>query len=396
MDEKILQLRVGIFVVMAFAILFFLIWLTSESWKGKYVIYIKPTSAPGVTKDTPVRKNGILIGRVSAVQTQDDHVILTLRIDDDEPIYEKEIASIGTDSLLGDAVIEILPLPGDKRGNRLHDGDLLSHVVIKRNPMEIVDVALNLETQIADTLFAVRRAGETIEMTGVDVGELSRTIQEAFRDDDSDLKQLIAELRETTRKAQGAFDNFDKIFDNINEIIGDPANKDRISEVLASLPELFEELQGAVQDTREAVTSLQKTSETANINLQNLQPVTETLRSDGPDILRKVNRSLDNVDGLFGQLGKASESLKKLQSSEGTIGKLLNDPELYQTALETMQNVRDLSIKLEPMLNDLRMFADSIARDPGQLGVRGAVRNRDAKGTGYKGTTVGRERVERY
>jgi phospholipid/cholesterol/gamma-HCH transport system substrate-binding protein len=278
----------------------------------------------------------------------------------------------------------------------LQDGDLLSHVVIKRNPMEIVDVALNLETQISDTLAAVRRAGESIDMTGVDVGELSRTIQEAFRDDDGELKQLIAELRETSRKAQGAFDNFDKIFDNINEIIGDPANKDRISEVLASLPELFEELRGAVQDTREAVTSLQETSETANINLQNLRPVTETLESEGPEILRKVNRSLDNVDGLFEQIGKASASLKKLQSSEGTIGKLLNDPELYQTALETMQNVRDLSIKLEPMLNDLRMFADSIARDPGQLGVRGAVRNRDAKGTGYKGTTVGRERVERY
>ena len=51
-----------------------------------------------------------------------------------------------------------------------------------------------------------------------------------------------------------------------------------------------------------------------------------------------------------------------------------------------MENARVISTKIEPLVNDLRMFADSIARDPGQLGVRGAISNKgQAAKTGYKG-----------
>jgi phospholipid/cholesterol/gamma-HCH transport system substrate-binding protein len=64
---------------------------------------------------------------------------------------------------------------------------------------------------------------------------------------------------------------------------------------------------------------------------------------------------------------------------------------LYDTALETIENFRDQSLKIEPLMNDLRLFTDAIARDPGQLGIRGAVRNRNAPKTGYKGSTLGRE-----
>ena len=77
--------------------------------------------------------------------------------------------------------------------------------------------------------------------------------------------------------------------------------------------------------------------------------------------------------------------MSKLQNSEGTIGKLLNDTEIYDNVLETVENVRDLSVKLEPLVNDLRSFADVLARDPGMIGVRGALDRRPGK-TGYKGT----------
>jgi phospholipid/cholesterol/gamma-HCH transport system substrate-binding protein len=45
-------------------------------------------------------------------------------------------------------------------------------------------------------------------------------------------------------------------------------------------------------------------------------------------------------------------------------------------------------LKHKPLVNDLRVFADSLARDPGQLGVRGALQRRPA-GSGFKGTLTG-------
>ena len=90
----------------------------------------------------------------------------------------------------------------------------------------------------------------------------------------------------------------------------------------------------------------------------------------------------------FSEIQSAAKSLGKLQNSEGTIGKLLNDTELYDSVTETVNNIREVSQRLEPLMNDLRVFGDSIARDPGQLGVRGALKRRDAEGTGYKGTAA--------
>ena len=120
---------------------------------------------------------------------------------------------------------------------------------------------------------------------------------------------------------------------------------------------------------------------------------TQSLSENGPEILATINERLKNVDGVFDKIQQAAESLGKLQNSEGTIGKLLNDPELYETAVETVraakdavENIREQTAKIEPLINDARMFTDAIARDPGIIGVRGAIRNRNASKTGYKGT----------
>ena len=108
------------------------------------------------------------------------------------------------------------------------------------------------------------------------------------------------------------------------------------------------------------------------------------------------------IGGFADTLAKVS---KDLSNSEGTIGKLLNDPALYNSAYATVEEVKatvkdaradlaDLSYKLEPLVNDLRMFADSLARDPRQLGIKGALDSRPS-GAGYKSSTTGRGRVFR-
>ena len=165
MDENLLRLRVGLLVVMAIIILVILILLNSEGWVSQYDVVLKPGSAPGVTIGTPVRKNGILIGRVKDVTTEDDHVRLVLGVNDKESIYSNEVASIGAESFLGDAGIEILPLPRSQRGSRVSFGDSISRVTVKRNPMEIVDLALDLEVEMFKTLQTVQDAGEHVSLS---------------------------------------------------------------------------------------------------------------------------------------------------------------------------------------------------------------------------------------
>lgn len=399
MDEAVLKFRVGVFVIFALIILGLLIFLNSEGFSPQYTVYIKPASAPGVSKGTPVRKNGILIGRVGEVKTQDDHVVLTLKINESENIYSNEICSIGTESFLGDAAVEILPLPKDARGEKIASGNLMSRVSVKRNPMEIVDVALNLEDEITQTLQAVREAGTTIGDAGNGIQKLASTVQDAFDNEDSEFKMLLSDVRVMSQKAQSALDNFNRMFENINNVVGDPDLKGQVLDVMALLPEIFKEIRVTVADTRETINSYREISSKAGDNLDNLKDFTAALQSEGPEILQQVNLGLKNADGLLKKVGTFAETLTRvsnnLQNSDGTVGKLLNDPDLYNAALDTVENVRDLSVRLEPLVNDLRMFADSLARDPRQLGVRGALDMRPL-GTGYKGSTAGRERTIRH
>lgn len=396
MEEKVLRLRVGAFVVVAIIILAILIVLNSEFLGSQYSVVIKPSSAPGVTINTPVRKNGILIGRVRDVATEDDHVVLVLGINEDEMIYSNEIASIGAESFLGDAGIEILPLPREQRGQRVSDGQAMSRVSVKRNPMEIVDLALDLEGQIVETLKTVQVAGNAVNDAGSGIEQLASTVNMALNNEGSDLKVLLGDLRNVSSKAATSLDNFNRIFENVNEIVGDAELKNRINDAFKALPAVFREIRVTVADTRETIKSFGGVSSRVNDNLDNLSVFTKSLKNEGPEILEQVNASVQNIDKLLAQVKSFTGSLGKLEKAftnpNGTVGKLFNESDIYDSVKMTVDNARDvsaqvkaLSVRLEPMVRDLRTFADEVARDPGVIGVRGALDRRPSK-TGYKGS----------
>jgi phospholipid/cholesterol/gamma-HCH transport system substrate-binding protein len=376
-----------------------LILLNSEGWVSQYDVILKTGSAPGVTRGTPVRKNGILIGRVKDVTTEDDHVRLVLGVNEKESIYINEVASIGAESFLGDAGIEILPLPRDQRGARVAFGDAISRVTVKRNPMEVVDMALDLEAEMFKTLQTVQDAGEYVSSAGAGIDRLAKTVNLALTSEDSDLKLLLTDLRQASSKASSSLDNFNRIFENLNNIVGDPMLKDKTNEAFENLSAVFREVRTTVADTRKTINSFGGVSKRANENLDNLSVLTGSLKENGPEILTQVNSSLKNVDKLLSQAKGFSGALERLEKAfsnkDGTIGKLLNDTAIYDSVRETVDNARDvsvqvkeLSVKLEPMARDLRTFADGIARDPGSLGIRGALDLRPSK-SGYKGSKRG-------
>lgn len=383
MDENILKFRVGIFVVIAMCILGILIFLNSEGWVPQYTLYINPVSAPGVTQGTPIRKNGILIGRVKSVSTEDGYVRLELGINQDEKIYENEICSIGSESLLGDAVIEVLPLAAGERGALVTNQHVMGKVAIKRDPLKMF---ADLQPDLAETLKVIQGAGTAIEEAGTGVRTLTDSVQNAFRDDGSDFKQLIADVRQMSQKAQGALDNFNRIFENINNVVGDPELKGQIKSSLAELPKIFREIRVTIADTRETVKSFGEIPDAVTGTLENVEAFSESLKEQGPEVLTQINTSLRNVDDLVSQVKGFAGSLSKLQDSNGTLSKLINDSELYDRVLQTIGTIQKEVVKIEPAMNDIRLFTDAIARDPGVLGVRGALDRRPGK-TGAKGTS---------
>jgi len=74
---------------------------------------------------------------------------------------------------------------------------------------------------------------------------------------------------------------------------------------------------------------------------------------------------------------------KTLNNSDGSLKRFIEDDDIYYQFRRTIENVEQASAKIRPILDDVRIFTDKIARDPRELGVRGALGKRPS-GSGYK------------
>ncbi|MEC7775650.1 MAG: hypothetical protein VYC32_06100, partial [Planctomycetota bacterium] len=60
--------------------------------------------------------------------------------------------------------------------------------------------------------------------------------------------------------------------------------------------------------------------------------------------------------------------LKAIESGEGTVGKLLREPELYDNLNAFLKSLATLSVKLDQVATDLGTFSDAVTQEKGVLG----------------------------
>lgn len=394
MEDRVIQFRVGAVVICGLLVTGILILFSGDiDWvfKSPYTVFLEPTTAPGVTKNTPVRKHGIRIGHVSGVETMDAGVRLTLKIDGDQKLYENEICKIGTASFLGDSVIDFVPGQNTDRGKEIVDRTMISpdRVIVEGNPVELISKVTELDfskltasvEELPEAIAAVRDAGRAIELAGTNVAEITQSFNNALGDQDLDIGQIAQDIRNISAKAELAIDNFNGIMGDVRGITSDEQFKESILSSLRDAPEFMKDVKLAVSEVRETMDSFRQLAERADKNLQNFESFTEAFGESGPELVSQIEASFDGANQIISQLNEFTESLN---NPDGTLAKLINDGKLYDDLSATVTNVRDISFKLKPIVNDARFLMDGLARDPGQI-VRGAF-DRRPNSSGYKAT----------
>ena len=385
MDERVIHLRVGAVVICAALITGSLIFLFGEGWRSQYTVYVEPSKAPGVSKGTPVRKNGILIGRVQDVQTQERGVLLTLKINSDDKIYDDEVLQIGTESFLGDAVIEVLPGEAESRGEAVADGHRFAsnadNVRVKASPMDAINTLLEMQSGIGDLVTQWKDTGKSIDKAASGIHDVSVEIQNAFGNKESDFKAILENTRRLTEKADVALGNLNKVFEGSEGLFADAEYRKRIREGIEQIPDLITEMRTAVSNTNETITSFREASKGLQTNLDNIEKFTKSLGDEGPAFLKKLNHTMNGVDELVSNVNNFAKgfSLK----SGGSFAKIMNDPSIYNDLSVALKNIKEITIKLQPLVDDFRTVGDGLAREPGQLGLRGLIRP-GALGSGSK------------
>lgn len=395
MDERVLKFRVGVVVLTAAivtGILIVMFGAVPDLAQSYYQLNIEFPAAPGVGKNSPVLKSGVPIGRVTHVQLQDDGgVLLKLRIQDHYKLKQSEICRIRIGSMVtGDAQLEFVASnrkellnnfdlnqngqldsqEANKAAELLQDGDYLQTGVVAEDPLQII---LNMEQRMGKTFESIENAGTGIEKAADDFALLMKNIDDFLGSNDGQLRGILS-------KTEVALENFAAAMSIVNDLAGDPQFQASLKQALEDMPALFAEAKLTVAEARKAMSSFETMSESATINLNNLQHITGPLKQHGPGLAEDIVHSIESLDQLFTQLSFFSKSLN---TQEGSLGKLVHDPALFHRLNSAAQNIEEASRRLRPIMEDLRVFSDKLATDPRQLGLKGALNNKPS-GVGVK------------
>jgi len=317
----------------------------SSIFKGTYTINFALSSSPGVTPETPVRVNGVLIGRVHTVGLDaDGRPAVTARIEEKYALYQDQMARV-SGSLLGDAVIEIVPGDGTQPHVEIGDGGTMRGSVAK-DPLQAI---ATLEASVSEAVASIAKTSDEIgtlairanRILGQSEGQIGRIL--------SNTELAVAQLRTTAA--------------NVDEIVADPVMRENLKRAANNLP-------GVIDDLAATISGVRTVMQTADRNLANLEGLTRPLGERGPALVENLDRAVGQLDGLMTEIGGFTRALT---NSQGTLSRLVNDRELYDQVSQTVVNLNQLTRELQPIIDDVRVFSDKAARHPEQFGVRGLI-----------------------
>lgn len=337
------QLRVGLLALAALSLLAVLIILLSGEnplFRSRMPVYTYYGDAAAVVSGAPVRLNGILVGKVGAVELSNETdpgrvVRVTLEIDEQflSSIPEDSVTRLAQTSLLAARYVNI------KKGVSPRPvqagGELAS----------TTDAALeDLFQQGNTTLAALQSILRRVESLVIEIEDGKGTIGRFIRN--PRFYDGLVETVEETQKLLRAINNpnsslgriiyQDELYNDVRGVIG------RVNTLLESVDRDLNSGQGTLS-------KLLKDPELHDQLVATLGDVRQTMRlinsGDGtvakllndPSLHTQIQALIANMDRLVGHIN----------SGEGTLGQLLLNPQLYE-------NIDGLTREMNGLMRDFR------------------------------------------
>jgi phospholipid/cholesterol/gamma-HCH transport system substrate-binding protein len=390
MAERSMKTRLGAFVGMALIALTGLIILFGGSPKffstrTSYSVYFP--EAPGISPGTPVRKSGVRIGQVTALDIEEEtgRVKLTIEIEGKHLPRMSEEPVIARGLLSGDTTLDFIPKT-EKDGSKISVSQPypakaeitgvppLNTNRILSNASETVPNANQALTTFTETVGAFKTVGPKAEKTLDEIQEFMKSA-----------RAILPELRETNKRVQDFIGSGDPpaggnqqiALNNNKQAAGDgnlkALTKD-VQEFLKVLKPLVEDVRTLVKDNQGEVTKVLKglavLTERANdvLNDDNRKAIVNTLQSlqaVAGEVLSKENRDAINV--IIKNVKEGSDDLNKaLKLSSQLVEKADNAmkdlSEAMKTANVTVKNFNDRVTQVKTILDDVAKLSKPLAQ----------------------------------
>ena len=367
MDERVMQFRVGVLFLGTLLITGILLVMFGKlpSLVGRtYKIEVEFDDAGGVTKDTPVRKSGILIGRVSSVKLtdKDAKVLVTAEIQADKFIYQNEDCYVTRNLLSGDTALSFMFNPQKAGAGEPIDPDTVQQGHISDDPT-------GLKRELQKPINTVMNTGKALEKASEQLGAAARRVEDILDD-------------ETQKNVQSVLKDAAVSLATIREMLGDEKNREKLAEAMQRLPDTLDNMNATFRSTDEALrafteqssadgqTAIERMVDTINMTERTMRKFSESPGNGQMAPVDQIAMAMENIGEITALMRSIME---RIEQGEGSLGALMNDRQLYNRLNCAARNIEDVSRQLKPIVSDVRVFTDKIARHPGVI-VRDAVK----------------------
>jgi phospholipid/cholesterol/gamma-HCH transport system substrate-binding protein len=296
------KIRLGLFVIIGLLVFVLAVYFIGDKQKmfGKTNhLQAVFNNVNGLQLGNSVRYSGISVGTVRGIKMDND---TTIRVDMiiDKAIFsyikEDAVATISSDGLVGNMIINILPGKGNKPSvkpgdqihsyNRIRTDDMLNTLsVTNKNAAKLTANLLKITNEI-------------IEGKGTIGSLINDTIISG------DLKKTMRYLKLTTKGASETVTKIDKLVaslddkDNVVGVIKDSAVANKIKNMVANLDQSTKEINKVITNLNATVLNIKEGKGTINY-----------LAND-PELVQKIDSTMTNINEASAKLNENMEAMR--------------------------------------------------------------------------------------
>jgi phospholipid/cholesterol/gamma-HCH transport system substrate-binding protein len=335
------QLRVGLLAAAAlviFAVLVFLLTSSRGFMKSRTDIYTFISDSAAVAIGSPVRLNGVDVGRIGAValsgSAEPTRVIkVTLQINEEfmSSIPVDSQAAIAAENILGTKYINITKgrspetVKAGSEIKSLDTRDIQDVVQQGYGALASLDAILKkVDTVINDIQGGKGTIGQllsddTLYKHVLDITNQAQKLAETLNSDQGTLGKLLHD--------QQLYDDLRGTVTRVNTLVDDLQQGQGTAGKLLKDPALYDDTRATIAETRGALADVRKLI--AGLN-------------DGQGTAGKLLKSDDLHNQLQATMGRLDSLLDKVNNGQGTLGQLVLNPALYESLDVTTREMNGL------------------------------------------------------
>lgn len=265
MEQNFKNIRLGLFVIIGTLFLVMALYFIGNNqnlFGSNFTVHAVFKNVSGLQKGNNVRFSGINVGTVRDIEMINDTSVLVsfiLKEEMNQFIRRDAIASLGTDGLLGNRIINIIPGEG---GDRLiSDGDTLQvyHGIDEDEMFSLLERTNYNVAVITNNLVDILK----------DVKDGKGTVGRLISDSTlaNDINETISNLNASSKRAVEILEELDRNIANVSEgkgtvgmLLNDTTLANNINQIFEEIHASTSNVEQISRDIRELVTQIQSSS----------------------------------------------------------------------------------------------------------------------------------------